>query len=71
MAGLNTYQHTQDSAASTWHVQHNLGVFPIVDVLVHLDGVLTKIIPMDIVLVNENYVRIEFSRPYSGAARMV
>jgi hypothetical protein len=71
MAGLVTYQHTQDAAAQTWFVNHNLGVFPIVDVLVDVGGVLTKIIPMDIVLVNENSIRIEFSKPYSGAARMV
>ena len=71
MAGLVTYQHTQETPAQTWYVNHNLGVFPIVDVLVSVEGVLTKIIPMDIVLVNETSIRIEFSKPYTGSARMV
>lgn len=68
---LNTFQHVQDTPSDKWNVTHNLGVFPIVDVLVELDGVLTKIIPMEIILVDENSIRIEFSKPFSGSARMV
>lgn len=68
---LNTFQHVQDTPSENWNVTHNLGVFPIVDVLVELEGVLTKIIPMEIILVDENTIRIEFSKPFHGSARMV
>lgn len=71
MAGIITYQHVQSTPSDKWNVGHNLGVFPIVDVLVDIDGTLTKIIPMDIVLVDENNIRIEFSKPFVGSARMV
>jgi hypothetical protein len=71
MANNVSYQHVQASASALWTVTHNLNNYPIVDVMVDNDGVLTKIIPKNIRVINLNTCQIEFSSPRTGQARLV
>ena len=68
---MNSYQFFQSTPSATWEVQHNLGVYPVIDVMVNYNGTLTKIIPMSVNVIDLNNVEIQFSTPYSGQARMV
>lgn len=65
------YTHDQESAAVTWTINHNLGRQVIVDVVVDFQGNREKILPKSIIVVNENTVRVTFSRPFTGSARVV
>jgi hypothetical protein len=71
MPALQSYQHFQSAPSALWSINHNLGVFPVTDVMVDYNGVLTKIIPMGINVIDLNNVEIHFSTPYTGQARMV
>lgn len=71
MAGIRTFQHEQILEAREWVIRHGLGTFPIVDTHVFINGVLTKIIADDIILEDENTVRVLFTQPYRGSARLV
>lgn len=66
-----TYQHNQSTPSALWEITHNLGVYPIVDVYVNIDGNMEKILPKDIIRINDNVVNIEFSSPFAGVARIV
>lgn len=65
------YTHTQESAATVWTVNHNLGREVIVDVVVEFQGVKEKILPKSIIVVNNNTLRVTFSNPFTGTARVV
>lgn len=71
------YRHEQSTSATVWTVVHNLGTnggqgIPVVDVLVDVDGTLTKILPNKIEAPNYNTVVIEFAGgPYSGVATVI
>ncbi len=71
MGGFVTYSHTQETAADTWVVNHKLGVHPIVDVSVDIEGTLTKIIPATVEVISENTVRITFTKAFTGVARFI
>ncbi len=71
MKVIHPYQHTQDEASDTWDINHNLGLHPLVDVMVDVAGVMTKIIPKDIKIIDLNNVQVLFSQPFSGSARVV
>lgn len=58
-------EHVQSTPSDTWVFNHGLGRYPDVSVFL-TDG--RQIYP-DIVYVNENTVRIEFSKPQTGRAR--
>jgi hypothetical protein len=63
-----TYEHTQAVASATWSVNHNLMMYPIVDVFVDIGGNLNKIIPAGVTYIDNNNCDITFSTPYSGYA---
>lgn len=67
------YNHTQDTASSTWVVMHNLNLAsgPVMDVMVDVSGTLTKIIPSSVTINSANQVTIGFTKPYSGVARCI
>lgn len=71
MPALQPYQFNQASPSALWTIQHNLGVYPVTDVMVNYNGTLTKIIPMGITVIDLNNIEIHFSTPYSGQARLV
>jgi hypothetical protein len=64
---------TQSTPATTWTLEHNLNGngstgIPVVDVLVTVDGVVTKINPKSITIVDSSTVEIEFSSAQAGTA---
>lgn len=71
MANIASYQHIQSNPAMVWNITHNLNNYPIVDVMVDENGVLTKIIPKNIFVINLNTCQIEFSSARTGQARLV
>lgn len=56
--------HTQSAPSSSWTVSHNLGRFVSVSVI---DSANTEI-EGDVVYIDENAVRLNFSSPFSGSA---
>lgn len=65
------YKHTQDTADTTWVVQHNLNRYPLVDVFTLHEGQLKKIIPLEVIYVNANLCHITFSTARDGFATVV
>lgn len=59
-----TYTHTQDSANSTWTVEHGLGFFPSITVV---DSAGTEV-EGAVVHTDENEAVITFSAAFSGKA---
>jgi len=71
-AGVRTWEHVQSSPASTWNVNHGLGIEPLVDVNAYDDSeVLQKAFPLAIVQVDENNTQITWSSPRKGIATFV
>lgn len=75
---LTMFKHEQTEPSDTWTINHWMGNFPIVDVLVMNEGVLTKIIPNAITVTpnggdpsKSNTCVISFSTPFSGTAIIV
>jgi hypothetical protein len=66
------FNHTQISASTTWTINHNLNN-PLVgcDVYVHDNGVLEKILPLNVVTTSNNTLTINFSSARAGNARVV
>lgn len=56
---------------AVWTIEHNLGVYPIVDTMIDYNGALTKIIPKEVIVTSLNTVEIHFSVPRTGQARVV
>lgn len=48
MSGLNKDYYTISSSSTTWVITHNLGVEPIVNVLIDLNGQKTPAFPLSI-----------------------
>ena len=71
MATVQPYQYVQNTPSAVWSINHNLGVYPVVDVVVYYQGAMTKIIPQDIVVIDVNNIEIRFTTPYSGQARLM
>lgn len=66
------YRHEQTLPATEWVITHNLhgsgASVPIVDVFVDVDGLVQKIIPASIEIVDNTTVRVTFSVLRSGFA---
>lgn len=65
------YIHTQNVGASTWYVYHNMNQTPIVEVLIHNSGRLTKVKPNKVIHANDNITVIEFSTAQTGVANIL
>lgn len=65
--GGATYLHTQSSPASTWTVNHNLGVAAPVVAVFSVGGVE---LDAQIVLTSPNQCVISFNQPTAGTARV-
>ena len=67
--GMYSHNHTQDVAADTWTIVHNLGTnAPVVDVYVDIDGSRSKIIPKEVKVVDNKTLQIVFSETRTGVA---
>ena len=64
---LFEYTHTQNSASSTWTINHNLGIKPTVQLL----NTGSQVIEGDLVHTNSNQAIAYFSTPVAGLARCV
>ncbi len=65
--GGDGYNHTQNSASTTWTVNHNLGRVPVVEVR-SVGGVL---IEADVTHTSNNQTVIQFATAQTGTARFV
>ena len=65
------HTHVQEDPSSTWTVKHNMGREVAPDVLVHIDGVLEKILPQSQINTDTNTLTVNFSRPFTGKVRVV
>ena len=65
----NTFTHEQTTGASTWVVNHNLGVkAPIVDIWLDVEGETLKVIPDRVEYVNINTCNVYFTNNQIGTA---
>lgn len=66
------YRHDQATAAQEWVIVHNLGgggnQIPIVDVFTDVNGLVQKIIPASIEIVDASTVKVTFSVDRAGFA---
>lgn len=67
-AGGSRYTHTQGSAASTWTVNHNMGVRPAAVAVLSPGGVEVEATVTHISL---NQLIITFAAPYAGTAEII
>lgn len=61
------YDFTQEVAATTWIVVHNLDGYPVVDAVLSTGE---KILPQTVVYVDSNSIEINFSSAQAGTARL-
>lgn len=61
----------QEMANAVWTFKHDLNRDVIVDVMINFQGSLQKVLPRNIVKVDANTIRIEFSQPRTGIVRAV
>ena len=65
-------RHTQSSASAEWIIAHNLDFagnsIPIIDAFTTTDGVVHKIIPESVEIINRSTARLLFSSDRSGFA---
>lgn len=65
-----SYQHTQEVPATDWVIVHGMGRDVICDVSVLVDGEYQKILPKSIQVVDDSTVKVSFSVPFKGKARL-
>jgi hypothetical protein len=63
--------HVQSTPATTWTINHNFINTPLCDVMIDLDGELTKVLPDRMFPLSSTQFRIQFSSAKSGKARLV
>jgi hypothetical protein len=63
-----SYTHTQTTASDTWTIVHNVGLYPIVDAWTTIDNQLTKLLPLEVIYVDENTCTLTFSAAVDGFA---
>ena len=75
MSDVQSYDHNQSSASTTWTINHALGTDDVaVDCFIDLGGSpqeFTKAIPVKQEVLNTNQVEITWSVNQSGRARVV
>lgn len=65
------HRHEQADPAAVWVINHNLGIFPIVDAWTMHEGDLQKILPAEVTYVDGNTCNLIFSTPITGYATVV
>lgn len=61
----------QEMSNAVWTFKHDLNRDVVVDVMINFQGSLQKVLPRNIVKVDANTIRIEFSQPRTGIVRAV
>ena len=62
------YTHYQTEPSDTWLLNHKRGLIPVVQVFVNKDGMEQRIHPKEVIIVDLDNVRIEFTIPVTGRA---
>jgi hypothetical protein len=69
MFGISKYTYTQSAPSTTWVLNHNIGLTPIVNTLIDIGGELKPALPVSIVHNAANTVTtITWSSPRTGQA---
>jgi hypothetical protein len=68
--GMYAYTHEQITPSAEWTIQHDLNKKVVIDVLVNYRGELTKILPSEIVFIDDFSLKVKFSKPMTGSARV-
>lgn len=68
---LPGYTHKQIMSSNIWTVVHNLKRDVCVDVYVDFQGRREKILPLNVVIVDDTTLRVEFSSAMSGIVRVI
>lgn len=66
--GIRFFQFEQTVESDTWDIYHAFGHKPLVDINVILNGKVVKAFPLSIVHVDDNNVRVTWTKPYKGFA---
>jgi tRNA A37 threonylcarbamoyladenosine dehydratase len=70
--GVKSFDFEQSTPSNKWIIVHGLGIAaPVVDVLVNTGSGVAKILPLDVVVVDNTTVEIHFTSPQTGKARLV
>lgn len=64
-------KHVQQDPAATWAITHGNPGYPVVDVYVNVADTLQKVIPLEVVYIDEYNVEIRFSEPRAGFATVI
>lgn len=67
----NSFQFAQLSPSAEWTINHLLNRYPMIETYVDYDGMVQKIIPAEVVYVNENTCVLQFTTPLSGFAIVI
>lgn len=62
------YSHYQTVPAENWEINHKRGIVPVVQVFVNKDGMEQRILPKEVIIVDLDNVRVEFTAPITGRA---
>ena len=65
------YDHVQSTPDTNWIIDFPFKAVPVVDVLVDINGELTKVIPDQVNRVSDTRVEIIFTHPFSGSVHLV
>lgn len=68
---MRSYKHLQTTPATVWTVSHNFGVNPVSDVFINNDGALEKILPLSVVVIDQNTLQVNFTNSQTGEVRTV
>lgn len=66
---VQSYTHVQATESATWNIRHGLNCYPVVDVVITLDGANEVLLPKDVVHSDKNNTVLTFDTPISGIAR--
>jgi hypothetical protein len=64
------HTHKQTTASNLWTVVHNLGREVLNDANIYVDGVLTKILPLNVTHPDNNTLEVHFTLPQTGTVRV-
>lgn len=66
---MSRHTHEQDTPATVWEIRHNLYTrTPVVDCYVEVDGVLQKVLPLEVRSITLTECHVHWSTPRSGKA---
>lgn len=68
---FESFTHIQATPAASWTINHDLDQKVAGDVMIEMNGVVSKVLPLSVVHINDNQLEINFSTSYAGRARLV